>query len=83
MVAQAYMALWFASYTPSSAWRTCVALLLGLAAPLGGVVAYLRSERGGRSTRGRILSAEWTVTTIGASLIVPTLVLVIVAGPFG
>jgi hypothetical protein len=79
VLAQGYMALWFASHTPEAIWRILLGVALGLAAPIGGAVAFVRS--GGIESQGeRIGRVEYVVTVIGLSLIVPTFTLIVLSG---
>ena len=63
--------------TAGVAWRICVGLVLGLAAPTAGVIAFLR-DRTDESVGRRIARTEFVSALVGLTLIVPTLVLIIV-----
>jgi hypothetical protein len=81
VLVQAYMARWFASHTPEATWRILLGLTLGLAAPIAGVMAFVRGN-GVESQGERIGHVEYVVAVIGLSLIVPTLVLIILSGGY-
>ena len=80
VVTQAFLAMWFASHTPGSPWRTCLGIVLGLAAPTAGVVAYFRGDRAEDSEGQVIIRFEFVSAAMGLSLIVPTFVLIILSG---
>ena len=76
------MALWFASATPVAVWRSLAGVVLGLAAPVAGLVAYLRGDRADESPGERIGRVEWVMVGVGLSLIVPTIYLAVLQGGF-
>ena len=77
MVTQAYLALLLISMTtPGLVWRTCLGVVLGLAAPSAGVVAFVRGDRTEDSPGQRIARTEFVAALSGLVLIVPTLILV-------
>ena len=78
VVTQAFLALWFASFTPGSAWRTCLGFLLGAAAPTAGVIAYFWGDRADSARQG-IARLEFASAAVGLCLIVPTFMLVLVS----
>ena len=80
VVIQAFLALWFASHTPESVWRTSLGVVLGLAAPAAGAVAYFRSGRAGATTAQAMVRLEFASAVVGLGLIVPTFVLVVISG---
>jgi hypothetical protein len=80
LLAQAYMAWWFASHTPGAVWRTLLGVLLALAAPSAGAVAFLRRDRIYESQAERISRVEYAVAVVGLSLIVPTFVMIALSG---
>jgi hypothetical protein len=81
VLAQAYMAWWFASHTPAVTWRILLGVGLGLAAPATGAVAFVRGE-GVESQGERIGRVEYVVAVVGLSLIVPTLALIVLSGGY-
>jgi len=78
VLTQAILALWFASFTPGSAWRTCLGFFLGAAAPTAGVIAYCRGDRAGSARQG-IVRLEFASAAVGLCLIVPSFMLVFVS----
>lgn len=78
VILQGSLAWWFASLTPEATWRTLLGVVLGLAAPTAGAVAYLRSDRANQSAEERTGHVERVMAVVGLGLIVPTLTLVIV-----
>jgi hypothetical protein len=77
---QAYFAWWFASSSPpwlSAAVHILLGVILALAAPAAGMVAWFRSGRTCRSLSERIGAVEYVVGAGG--LILPTLLLVAVS----
>jgi hypothetical protein len=75
---QGSLAWWFASVSPEATWRTLLGVVLGLAAPTAGGVAYLRWDHSDQSPEGRIGHVERVMAVVGLGLIVPTLTLVVV-----
>lgn len=77
LLLQSSLAWWFASITPEATWRTLLGMVLGLAAPTAGVVAFVRWGRSDQSPTERIGHVERVMALVGLGLIVPTFTLVV------
>jgi len=75
---QAYLALCLVCVSPAATWRTCLGIVLGLAAPAAGVFAVSRGGGVGDSPRRMIARFELVAGLVSVILLVPTLVLVVV-----
>ena len=78
VVVQAYLALCLIYVSPAAVWRTCLAIVLGLAAPAAGVFALSRGDRADESPRRKVARFELAAALVSLILVVPTLCLVVV-----